>query len=479
MDPSLGLLLERLLWPVPRVRWEAARAVARLVRAGDDRALDALLGWTAKRTLESECLLGLGVIHAFDLADFCPEDTARRTVSKPSLASDWMLRTVYNTHEQSDPFQYTVSPPTPAHLDEDATALFDRLNTVAVPPVFLQTLEWLEGALDFAFVDRWRYDWSWICRSHGMESPQPRFFLGPRRRRSGTLHMPQGEMLVSAYLRTLAYAMHIGAIRADQAEYQAMLALPLNRGLAELEPVERPAWSRNLLKRWRHSGQELVEEIWAQAGRHTRPSETPAALHVVEADERDFIEIDVDVVLGHGTLNVAEPVAEAPKFGWENAEPGCMGGGIQLREGSLGPSVEPMTLACLVAPEHVGRIDASVALKVKLACLALGWRRGRVRCRRNDVELQVDTEVVSRWHHWYAEWEPSKFTQLDTIVSRMTTIQRTWLLQYAKSFDLSVALLARVHVGTREHRYQDHSVSVHEFWINPEESKVLAMPDFP
>ena len=178
-------------------------------------------------------------------------------------------------------------------------------------------------------------------------------------------------------------------------------------------------------------------------------------------------------------LNAAEPVAEAPNFCWENAEPGCMGGGIRLRKGSLGPSVEPMTLACLVAPEHVGRVDANIALEVKLACLALGWRQGRVRCRRNDVELQVDTEVVSRWQHWYTEWEPSKVTQLDTIVSKMTTIQRTWLLQHVKSSDLSVALLARIHVGTREHGYQDHSVDVHEFWINPEESEVLATPDFP
>ena len=275
---------------------------------------------------------------------------------------------------------------------------------------------------------------------------------------------------MSAYLRTLAYAMHMGTIRADQAEYHAMLALPMNRGLAELEPVERLGWSRNLLQRWRDSGQELVEEIWAQAGRHTRPGETPAALHVVEAEERGFIEVEVDVVLGHGTLNAGEPVAEAPKFGWEDAEPGCMGGDIHLREASLGPLVEPMTLACLVAPEHVGRVDASVALRVKLACLALGWRRGRVRCRRNDVELQIDAEVVSRWHHWYAEWRPSRFTQLDTIVSSITTIQRTWLLEYAKSSDLSVALVAWVHVGTREHRHQDHSVDVHEFWINPQES---------
>ena len=476
MDPSLGLILERLRWPVPRVRWEAARAVAGLVRAGDDGALNALLAWTAERTLESECLLGLGVIHAFDLADFCPEDTARRAVTKPSLASDWMLRTVYDLPERSAPFRYTVSPPTPAHLNEDAAALFDRLNTLAVPPVFLHTLEWLEGVLDFAFVDRWRHDWSWICRSHGAKVPRPGFVLcPPGQGRSGALHMPQGEMLVSAYLRTLAYAKHMGAMRADQAEYHAMLAMPMNRGLAELEPVERPGWSRNLLHRWRDSGQALVAEIWAQAGRHTRAGETPAALHVVEMDERDFIEVDIDVVIGHGTLNAGEPVAEAPKFDWKHAEPGCMGGGIQLRGGSLGP----VTLACPVAPEHIGRVDASVALQVKLACLALGWRRGRVTCRKHDIELQVGTEVVSRWHHWYAEWGPSRFTQLDTIASSITTIQRTWLLAYAESLDLSVTLVARVRVGTREHRHQDHSVDVHEFWINPQEHQALAMPDFP
>ncbi|MXX71428.1 MAG: hypothetical protein F4205_17270, partial [Gemmatimonadetes bacterium] len=296
------------------------------------------MAWTAKRTLESECLLGLGVIHAFDLADFCPEDTARRAVSKPSVASDWMLRTVYNTHERSAPFRYAVSPQTPARLNEDTAALFDGLKTWAVPPVFLCTLERLEGALDFAFVDRWRHDWSWICRSHGAKAPEPGFVLRPPGQgRSGALHLPQGEMLVSAYLRTLAYAMHIGTIRADEAEYHAMPALPMNRGLAEVEPVERPSWSRNLLQRWRDSGQQLVSEIWAQAGRHTRPGETTAALHVVETEERGFIEIDIDVVLGHGTLNAVEPVAEAPKFAWDDAEPGYMGGHIQLRDASLRP----------------------------------------------------------------------------------------------------------------------------------------------
>ena len=479
MDPSLGLLLERLHWPVPRIRWEASRALAKLVRAGEDGVLDALTGWTAERTLESECLLGLGIIHAFELADFCPEDTARRAVSKPSLVSEWMLKTVYATRERSAPFRYAVSPQTPARLDEDAAALFDRINTTAAPPAFLHTLQRLEAALDFPFVDRWRHDWSWICRSHGVKVPETRFFLGSGRGRSGSLRMPQGETLVSAYLRTLAYAMHTGRLREDQAEYHAMLALPMNRGLAALEPVERPAWSRNLRQRWQDARRALIGDLWAQAGKCMRPGEIPAALRLAEADEKDFIEIEVDLVVGHGAFDAAEPAAESPKYAWDDAETGCMAGDIRLREGALGPVTGPITSACPVAPEHVGRVDTTVALQVRLACLGLGWRLGRVRCRADEVELQVDDEAVSRWCHWYAGWEPSSFARQDSDVSGMTTVRRSWLRGYANSYGLSVTLLARVRVGTREHTHQEHTVNVDEFWTDPKESGILAVPGLP
>ena len=273
-----------------------------------------------------------------------------------------MLRTLYGTRERSAPFRYAISPQTQARLDDNTIALFDRYNTMAVPPAFLGTLEWLEGAMDFAFVDRWRHDWIWICRSHGAQAPEPGFFLGSGRGRSGSLHMPQSEILVSACLRTLAYAMHLGRMPASQAEYHAMLALPMNRGLAELEPVERPAWSRKLQQRWRDSGRELIGGLWVQAGGCTPPGEIPAAMHLVEADEKDFIEVEVDLVVGHGTFNAREPVAKSPKYVWNNTETGCMTGDIRLREGQMGPLMGPMTLACLVAPDDVGRVDAADAL---------------------------------------------------------------------------------------------------------------------
>lgn len=474
-NASLGLLLERLLWPVPRVRWEAARALSRLVRCGEPGVLDALVGWTAKRTLESECLLGLGVVHAFELGGFCPADKARGMVSKPSLVSDRMLRTTYGSREQSVPFKYAVSPRAPAGLDDISLALFDQVNQAAVPPAFLYTLELLEREVDFAFVDRWRHDWAWICRLLGAQPPETGFLLGPGRGRSAALHLPQSEVLVTAYLRTLAYAVNVGKMRSDEAEYHAMVALPMNRGLAELQPIKRPDWSRSLLQRWRDSGRTLIEDIWTQAGKCARPDEIPASLHAVESDERDFIQVKIDLVAGHSGLDGGKPKAKSPIFAWEDAEAECMSGMIRLRNESSAVGNEPMTFACPVAPEHVGRVDASIALQVRLACLGLGLRRGRVQCRSSHVELQVDAEAVSRWCHWYSDWEPSKFAQIDSNVSDMTTVRRSWLQAFVESSGCSLALLARVCVGTREHTHKIHNVEVDEFWISLQEGDTFTM----
>ena len=165
---------------------------------------------------------------------------------------------------------------------------------------------------------------------------------------------------MSAYLRTLAYAMYTGTLRADEAEYHAMLALPMNRGLAALEPVDRPAWSRNLVQRWRDSGRTLVNELWAQAATHCGAGETPAALRLAEACEKDFIEVEVDLVVGHGAFANAKPEAESPKYAWDDADAGSLAGDLRLREGALGPVTGPLTSACPVAPEHVGRVETTV-----------------------------------------------------------------------------------------------------------------------
>jgi len=466
MDASLGLLLERLRWPILRVRWEAARALAVLIRAGANGALDGLLEWTTSRTLESECLLGLSVIHAFELVDSCPEATVRKAVSKPSLTSDWMLRTIYDMFSRSMSFRSAILP---QHVvvDEETASFFDHLNTMAVPPAFLCTFNKLESRAGFSFVDRWRKEWAWIYRSHPVEMPKPQFFVRLDRGKKCSWCLPQGETLVSAYLRTLTYAMHTGILRTNQAEYHAMAAIPMNCGLAALEPVECPGWSRNLYQRWRDSGRDLIKELWKQVGACPRRGEIPAALQLVEADEKNFIEITVDLVVGYGAFTTGKPLAKSPQYIWGNTETGSFAGNIRLHQEQLVCSLtDPMKTACQVVPKHVGRIDAAVASQVKLASLVLGRQSGKVCCQKNDVELRSNGEVISRWQHWYSEWKPTKFVKQESNVSSMKTVRRSRLWAYMEASGLSLALVAQVRVGTREHIHQEPDTDLDTFWIS-------------
>ena len=81
---TLQMLLERLLWPVPRVRWEVARNLARLIREGDREAASGLLNWISARRLESEAILGLGIIDAFDLGAYFEFNEVYKAIQAPS-----------------------------------------------------------------------------------------------------------------------------------------------------------------------------------------------------------------------------------------------------------------------------------------------------------------------------------------------------------------------------------------------------------
>lgn len=128
------LLLERLLWPVSRIRWEASRRVAHLVREGEAGVAEALLTWIRRRSLESEALLGLGVIHAFELAPYFDGEDVDASVQRRSLLSDWMLRT--NHGRRGSVFGIGISPTKQVSVNEEDAEQFERYKDAAVPRFF-------------------------------------------------------------------------------------------------------------------------------------------------------------------------------------------------------------------------------------------------------------------------------------------------------------------------------------------------------
>ena len=115
-DIALPLLLARLLWPIPRVRWEVCRGLARLVRDGNQEARDGLLNWISSRRLESEAVLGLSLIDAFELGSHFEAADVSSAIHAPSCLTDWLLKRNFADIGSLSPCRYAVSTVRAGHV---------------------------------------------------------------------------------------------------------------------------------------------------------------------------------------------------------------------------------------------------------------------------------------------------------------------------------------------------------------------------
>ena len=466
-SPALLMLLERLLWPVPRVRWEAGRSLARLIREGDREATRGLLNWISTRQLESEAVLGLGVIDAFDLGAYFEFADVSKVVQAPSHLSDWILKRNFTDTSGLSPIRYAISPSEPATLPQHQDAWFERYRKWAVPPMFSLALTRLQESTGLPFLKRWEHDWRWLQTTDPRPAAEyPHFFYGGDRSRVGQFDHGQREIYISAYLRMLAYAAIHGRMPHDLAEHYAMLALTMNRGLADLEPVDRPDWARNFLPCEDGSMKELAQKLWASAEAATKPGEVLIALRVVDLDTKGFVEFDLTMTIGPSGFTAGPANAEELDTLVANERPGEMAG-LVGRETGINPLfVElPIAITQRIQPEIIGRVHIEVNLNVRLASPYVFGTPANVQCGPSEIRLETGTEVLSRWVHWYTNWEPTIFPELGSTVSSMTTVLKSRLDKLRASQGAEIARLVRVRRGARQEIFGKCEVETESYWV--------------
>ncbi len=466
-NPILQMLLERLLWPVPRVRWEVARSLARFIREGDREAASGLLNWISARQLESEVILGLGIIDAYDLGACFKFADVYKAIRVPSHLSDYLLKRSFTNASGLSPFRYAISPPEPATLPQREEAWFDRYRKWAVPPIFSIMFTQLQESTGFPFRERWKHNWRWLQATHPRpEAEYPYFFSQGDRDRIGLFDLGQRELYVSAYLRTLAYASITGTISHEVAEHYAMLALTMNRGLADLEPIDRPDWAQNLLPCDAGRTKELAKNIWRNAEAATNPGEVPLALKVVEFDTEGFVEFDSTLTLGRAGFTAGPAEAEEYKGLIANEYPGEMAG-LVGRNAGIDPLyiVRPIAMTQRVMQDFIGRVHADIGSKIRLASPYVFETSANVQCGPTEIRLEAGGQVLSRWVHWYADWEPTIFTELESAVGSMTTVLKSSLDKVCASHDVEIARLVRVRRGVKPKVYMKPEVETDAFWM--------------
>jgi hypothetical protein len=243
---SARFLLDRLNWPVRLARLQAAREYGNLLadESFGPVALQIYLAWLLKRQTENEVCSGLAVLLAANKTNLPSIDVVSRNLPCPSILADYMLNEVYGLTPSGRSWTSRHSGKAPVSFE--AGEYFLRHQGDQIPPSLAAELLRLEQLSGLPFLKQWAFEWQQTQTATGAPlSGFPYHFLEAGLERSGVtsqLDQRQGDIYRSAYLRTLHCAVDTWRMPLEVASEAATRCLPLNRGLVDVVPIDRPRW---------------------------------------------------------------------------------------------------------------------------------------------------------------------------------------------------------------------------------------------
>ncbi|WP_156034888.1 hypothetical protein [Pseudorhizobium marinum] len=241
---ALPLLVERLRWPVPMVRWKTAKALRSLLVGTTTReaATQALLAWLSARHFESEALAALSVFAVSPLHTRPPLPSLETSIIAPSIGSDFLLNEMYGV--VSDNWRSRHSGTAPSNFTPDS--YFDEYKTAQVPGHLLHELEFLESKTKLPFRKQWAFEWTNLRERHQVRYTRyPTYFGDYGLQRDGMVGQfiqQQAEVYRSAYQRALACAASEWQLPLSVVGPFSICGLPALPGLFDVDPVPRPSW---------------------------------------------------------------------------------------------------------------------------------------------------------------------------------------------------------------------------------------------
>lgn len=255
IDPerfALSLLFQRMNWPVPMVRWRAAKQIRNLLNAPDtrDRAITALLSHLEASPTESEACSFLTILMLTDPAARPASKEVEVRLQRPSVLSSVLLKQIYDTPIDDAAWSEAHSGTVPDDFKPDQ--YFEEHKSAHVPPIFRSNLRRLERNSGLPFIRQWAFEWKTLQdRLQTRYTRYAHYFDDTTERGSivGQYQQRQSENFRSAYLRVIALAVSKWRMPVRAAIDECLDSAPAIAGLFELEPVDRPAWLSDIPER--------------------------------------------------------------------------------------------------------------------------------------------------------------------------------------------------------------------------------------
>ncbi|WP_193369332.1 hypothetical protein [Pelagibius marinus] len=463
------MLIERLNWPVRLVRWRAAREYGALLASNthSKKARGIFLDWLSSRQLESQVTSALSVL-------LCTPERGLPTfreigghISRPSLLSELLLQFVYGWGNAMGGWERCHSGEAPPSFE--ATQYFHDHKSAHVPPILSNQLAMLEKTSGFPFERQWAFEWQQLTEKTGTpKSGYPYYFVDAILSQSGIhgqFSQAQADVFSSAFLRTLACAVDCWDMPASKAAFTSMYTLPANRGLLNVDPIDRPTWLNDLPEKCCVPGvplEPLVRRMVATA--INCPSMRPINLKIpISADITEFGELTISAILAspdfipdltgqHTTLLRALP--------WELADRVTFSGKVAREDiatytsRGIAGAAAPLCLDIYPLPSGFWHNDY---FQIGVSFPAPYFDQQQIAVVDGSIQIRTDDRVIGHWRVWHDRWTPLYASSGGTRCGMLTELRERELAETLNRSGMQLGWFVELNAWKREAEHDNFS----------------------
>jgi len=472
---ALSFLFERLKWPVPMSRWRTAKEIRNLLNNPGTRSSteDALLDYLDQCETESEVCQNLTIVFLTS-----PDGRPLRTVLAtrlhcPSILADVILERSYGQGHGIGGWRQAHSGRAPG--DFEGGSYFEAHKTAHVPPILMNNLKRLERVSGYPFLQHWAYEWRTLRDKLGTHHTRyPYYFDNMSDARAGIIGQywqRMSEVYLSAYLRTLAYAVSEWRLPQKIAEGYCFDIVHGIAGLFDVEPGARPSWLSDFPEKFCAPGADftplargLVQAARAE-GMRLVSLDTPVAASV-----QKFANFTISAHLVTPDYELPDGAFLCEKMPWlsvaDTFELKGQPAEITIEEASTaGKTGNEVAVCNCLFPIPFGTWQSDY--------FAMGLRipapytipNTEIRCTHESIDcICSDGKVTSRTRIWNDNWTPSYPKGGSTRCGTATMIDQEVLAKAMERLGRKLAFFIRLRIWDRDKEYGDYSESKRTFF---------------
>jgi hypothetical protein len=473
---ELSFLLHRMKWPVPMVRWRAAKEIRNLLDNPSTQPLtmNELMDYIGQCKTESEVCEILTIILLASPVGRPSRTKLESCIACPSILAEMILARIYG---QGDGIcRWAQSHSGRAPYDFKGGSYFEEHKTAHIPPVLMHNLQKLEKASGYPLLQHWAYEWKTLRDKLGTHFTRyPHYFddvVEARAGITGQYWQRMREVYLSAYIKTLAYAVIALGMPEYIAERYCLDVVPGIVGLFDVEPTLRPEWLNEFPEKFCDSDADLkalISDLARAAqtdGMRIVSLDTPIASSVQKYAKLTF------------SAHFVTPEYELPDNAllYEKMSPLLIADTFELKGPQMAISIDEASTESKVGSEaavcgclfpipygtwHGDYHSTGMAIPA-----AYTVPDTEIRCTHESIDLITSGgDIVSRTLMWNDNWTPSHPKYGSTRCGTVTMIDQRVLSEAMERLGRRLALFIRLQIWDREKDYGDYSKSERTFFM--------------